>query len=81
MPAKQPTLSPAEEDGQTDSAVLALLLYGDSQRPWSVDEIEREIGRDTDDSLARLYGAGLIHRLKRFVWPTRAAVMADEISE
>jgi hypothetical protein len=80
MPSKR-TLSPAEEDGQTDSAVLALLLYSDSQRPWSVEEVEREIGRDTDDSLARLYGAGLIHRLKRFVWPTRAAVVAEEISE
>jgi predicted transcriptional regulator len=78
---KERTLSPAEEDGQTDSAVLALLLYSDSQRPWAVEEIEREIGRDTDDSLARLYGAGLVHRLKRFVWPTRAAVVSDEISE
>jgi hypothetical protein len=77
---KERTPSPAEEDGQVDSAVLALLVYGDS-RPWSVDEVEREIGDDTEDSLARLYGAGLIHRLKRFVWASRAAVMADEISQ
>jgi hypothetical protein len=53
--------SPVEEDGQVDSAVLALLVYGDS-RPWSVDEVEREIGDDTEDGLARLYGAGLISR-------------------
>ena len=78
MPERQTT--PAEEDGQTDSAVLALLVYSDSQRPWSVDEVGREIGDDTEDSLARLYGAGLIHRLDGFVWASRAAVMADEIS-
>jgi len=77
---QQRTLSPAEEDGQIDSAILGLLLGNDEQRPWSVEEIEREIGSNTTDSLARLYGGGLIHRLDGFVWATRAAVMADEIS-
>ncbi len=76
---EQRILSPAEEDGQIDGAVLGLLIYPDSQRPWSIDEITREIGDDTIDSLNRLYGAGLIHRLDGFVWATRAALMADEI--
>ncbi|MGD0454466.1 MAG: hypothetical protein ABSB69_12780 [Solirubrobacteraceae bacterium] len=76
----QPTLTPAEEDGQIDSAILGLLIYGSAQRPWSKDEITREIGSDPTDSLNRLYGGGLIHRLESFVWATRAAVMAEEIS-
>jgi hypothetical protein len=76
----QPTLTPAEQDGQIDSAILGLLIYENAQRPWSKDEITREIGSDTTDSLNRLYGAGLIHRLQGFVWATRAAIMAQEIS-
>jgi hypothetical protein len=76
---EQRTLTPAEEDGQIDGAILGLLISPDSQRPWSVEEIIREIGDDTTDSLNRLYGAGLIHRLDGFVWATRAALMADEI--
>lgn len=77
---EQPTLTPAERDAQTDSAILGLLMNDTSHRPWAVEEITREIGWDTTDSLNRLYGGGLIHRLQDFVWATRAAVMVDEIS-
>ena len=76
----QRTLTPAEADGQMDSAVLGCLRGKDEQRPWSVDEITREIGSDATDSLNRLYGVGLIHRLDGFVWATRAAVAADVIT-
>ena len=41
---ENPTLTPAEEDRQIDSAILALLIDSDAQRPWSTDEITREIG-------------------------------------
>jgi hypothetical protein len=37
------------------------------------------MGCDVRDSLARLYAAGLIHRLQGFVWATRAALAADAI--
>jgi hypothetical protein len=57
-----------------------MLMLESSHRPWSVDEIAREMGSDTTDSLRRLFGGGLIHRLDGFVWASRAAVMADEIS-
>jgi len=77
---EQRTLTPAEADAQIDSAILGLLLVPDVQRLWSRDEIEREIGSDVTDSLNRLYGGGLIHRLDGFVWATRAAIMTDEIS-
>jgi hypothetical protein len=76
----QPNQSTIERDNQTDSAILMVLLSETSHRPWSVDEIAREMGYDPTDSLRRLYGGGLIHRLDDFVWATRAAAMADEIS-
>ena len=66
---------------QADAAILGLLLDPDSQRPWSEDEIAREIGNrvETVDGLARLAGAGLIHRLNSFVWASRAALHGDAL--
>jgi predicted transcriptional regulator len=75
----EPTPTVIERDAQEDSAILGLLMLETSHRPWAVEEIAREMGRDVTDSLNRLYGGGLIHRLDGFVWATRAAVMADEI--
>jgi hypothetical protein len=70
------TPTPTEEDARIDSAVLGLLLDPEEQRPWSDHELAREIGDDvaTTDSLARLSGAGLIHRHDGFAWATRAAL-------
>jgi len=76
----QRTFSPAEEDAWTDQAVLSLLLEADAQRPWSEDEVARQIGRHTKDSLNRLYSAGLIHSVHGFVWATRTAVIADKLT-
>jgi hypothetical protein len=75
----QPTPTVIQRDAQTDSAILMVLLCEDSHRPWSVDEIAREMGSDPSDSLRRLYGGGLIHRLNGFVWASRAAALADEL--
>lgn len=77
---EQTTPTVIEQDAQTDSAILALLMLETSHRPWAVEEIAREMDRDVTDSLNRLHGGGLIHRLDGFVWATRAAVLADEIS-
>jgi hypothetical protein len=77
----QPILSPIERQNQTDSVILGLLIYRNNHRPMSVDEIAREMDEDPVDSLRRLQAGGLIHRLDRFVWASRAAVMADEIHE
>lgn len=73
--------SPAEADDQNDAAVLSLLLDLDAQRPWSIDEVAREIGDSlaVTDSLARLHGAGLVHRLGGFVFATRAAQRGTEL--
>ncbi len=61
----------AQEEAQEDSVVLGLLLGDREQRPWSMEE--------TSDSLGRLHGAGLIHRLEGFAWASRAALRAEEI--
>jgi hypothetical protein len=76
----QSTPSVAERDAHTDHVILGLLISDGSQRPWSVREVEREVGSGAVDSLARLYGAGLIHRLDSFAWATRAALIADAMA-
>ena len=67
-----------EED--RDRCVLGLMLV-DSPWPWTVDEIACELHTliGAADSVGRLAGAGLIHRLGEFVFPTRAARRADQI--
>lgn len=82
MPDEKPTPTPANQDQNADGNILLWLTQDDAQRPWSVDEITREYGDRANaiDALARLHGVGLIHRLGEYVWATRAALYADEIS-
>jgi len=73
----------ARDDDKFDQAILDLLLHEHSSGPWAMDELVREVGDRlaVDDALARLYGAGLIHRLDQgFVFPTRAALRADQLA-
>jgi hypothetical protein len=73
----------AQEDDRLDRAILDLLLHDQSCGPWAIEELVREIGdrAAVEDSLARLYGAGLIHRiLGGFVFATRAAVRANQLA-
>ena len=82
MPDAQPTPSLTEEFDRDDGVILLFFTTGD-QRPWSVEEVIREHGHRGQAlaALARLYGAGLIHRTSDdFVWATRAAVRAEEIA-
>ena len=73
----------AVEEARRDHAVLGVLLGEDAQRPWTVDEVAREIGDElaTTDSLARLRAAGLVHRLEGFVFATRPAVRAAQLEQ
>jgi hypothetical protein len=73
-------IPPCEQDDSTDSAILGLLI--DSQVPWATSEVALEIGGDVDatDGIARLAGAGLVHRLDGFVWATRAAVRGQRLA-
>jgi hypothetical protein len=72
-----------EVDGESvQQAVLSTLLIPDQQRPWAVAEIQRAIGDENAaaDALSELHAEGLIHRCGEFVFASRAAVRADEIS-
>ncbi len=64
-----------------DPGLYGLLIQPTQQRPWSVGELVLELGNrlDVEDALARLHGAGLVHRCGEFVWATRAALAADAI--
>jgi hypothetical protein len=72
----------AEEDERVQAGILRLLLASGAERPWSVAEIEREVGEQiaTADGLASLHAAGLIHRCGEFVFATRAALHMDGLS-
>jgi hypothetical protein len=76
------TCTLTEDNRQTEATILCLLLDPKIQRPWAVDEVIREIGRpiDTNDALARLQAAGLVHRVNGFVFATRAALRLDQIA-
>lgn len=70
------------EQDKCDHAVLDLLLHGDAAGPWAEEELVREIGDRlaVHDAVARLYGAGLVHRLaENFVFASRAAVRASQL--
>jgi hypothetical protein len=60
-------------------AILDLLVHEPSQRPWSLRELEAEIGRTlaVQDGVRQLQGLGLVHRCEEFVWPTRATLAAE----
>jgi hypothetical protein len=71
------------EQRHIDSLILRLLLNGQARELWSIEELTREIGDEitTVDSLDRLCTAGLVHRLDGFVFATRTAARADELSQ
>jgi hypothetical protein len=73
---------PQEEEERAQKGVLGLLLASDSQRPWSVAEVERELGPPIAivDAVVSLHAAGLIHRCGEFVFASRAALRMDSLS-
>ena len=66
---------------RTEKRALTLLL--EDRLPWSLAELTRELGATDEDNavdaVTALAGAGLIHRLGEFVFPSHAARRADEI--
>ncbi len=48
---------------------------------WSIEELAREIGKPIDiaDSVHRLHGQGLVHRLEDFVFATHAAACSEAL--
>ena len=78
----EPTATAAEDDDRIDTSVIHLLANPD--QPWSEDEIIRELtgmdGIAVIDSLARLRGKGVIHRLNEFAFMTRAARESNRLT-
>lgn len=72
----------SDPDETAEKTILGLLLIADSQRPWSVDEVAREIGDRVRaaDGIASLHAAGLVHRCGEFVFATRAALHMDQLA-
>jgi len=74
--------TPGDMAEQVERAILAMLLVADEQPPWSMHEVELEIGDhiETADGLGALHRAGMIHRCGEFVFATRAAVRAQQLA-
>jgi len=73
---------PAQGSGEW--AVLSRVIGTiDNRPPWSVDELIRDLGdvNNVTDAINTLYGAGLINRAENLIFPTRAAIVFDQISE
>lgn len=82
MPRIQHSRTPAGHDTDLDWVLLDLLTDPDNQRPWSLVELEREVGSavDTADAVRRLCLDGLAHRTNDgFVFATRAAVRYQQL--
>jgi len=81
-PEGEPRVSLRDKDAQVEQAMLATLVSTEGHRPWSVHEMELEIGEHIAviDGLRHLQSAGLIHRCHDFVWATRAAIVAEEMA-
>ena len=79
--------SPAEEHAQLQLELLTMLLAAHpAQR--SIEDVIREqtdasedpmAGDDAKNAILDLVGACLLHRHGQFVFPTRAAVVFDEL--
>jgi hypothetical protein len=85
MSATDPTNQQDEEPSRFSEARLDALLLDHlllSPWPWSLEELAREVQErdiDTADAVARLTETGLVHRLDKFVFPTRTARRAEEL--
>ena len=71
----------AQQEDRADAEVLAMLVAEDAQRPWSLDEVARELGNPVraTDALNRLHAAGLVHRIGDFVFAARPALHAARL--
>jgi hypothetical protein len=67
-------------EDEIDNTVIGFLL-DKPWWPWSLEEIARELGDrpDAEDAVTRLTGAGLVHRLGDFAFPTRSLRRASKL--
>jgi hypothetical protein len=55
----------------------------DNRHPWSVEELIRDLGNanNVTDAINTLHAAGLINRADDLIFPSRAAILFEQISE
>ena len=84
IPGDQPT------DPSTLKQALLGLLLEDHPGLWTLTELDRSLrpssdpqsnAVDVEDAIEDLYAAGLVHRLDRFVFASRAAHAAQLLAE
>ena len=76
------TRSLVEQDDVSDRAIIDALI--DDPGPWALDDLKREFLNPlaVEDSLARLVGVGMVHRIgDGFVFASRTAKQAAAIFE
>ena len=73
--------TPAEQDDVADRSIMDVLL--DDPGPWAIEELQREFLAPIAvvDSINRLAGVGMVHRLDGFVFATRTAKQAAALFE
>jgi hypothetical protein len=66
---------------RAEAIVLLLPLADDVRFPWSLRELQLELGEhaDAEDAVTRLRASGLGHRCGDFVFPTRTAARHAEL--
>jgi hypothetical protein len=78
---RTPSIS-ASEDRRIERTIVAVLLTSSAGSPWTTDELVLELAGEpvaTLDGIDRLQRAGIVHRCREFVFPTRAAKTLDEV--
>jgi hypothetical protein len=77
----EPPSRVAQVEDQTDRLILTLLLSSQFPGLWSIDELKREIGRSIEvaDSIRRLHGQGLIHKIEDYVFVTHAVACYEQL--
>ncbi|HTB51053.1 MAG TPA: hypothetical protein VK701_08780 [Solirubrobacteraceae bacterium] len=72
----------ADQERQTEGAILGLLLNFEAGSLWAVEEVVCQLSAsrlEVIDGLASLHAAGLIHRIGDYVFVTRAASSFDRL--
>jgi hypothetical protein len=81
MPDEQTTPTREPDETTIEAGILDRLTDPEDQRPWSVEELVRDVGHRlaTLDAVSNLEHLGLLHRCGDLVFPTRPALRAKEL--
>ena len=77
-----PIPTQASRSRDAEAAILVLITDPASPGPWTIDELEREIGDgvETIDAIGQLRRDGLVRQMDDVIWPTRTAIAARRLN-